>query len=372
MQQLKFRNFFLVPLMVYLLSCEGEEGPIGPTGLNSLGNITNEPPGNNCEYGGIKVEVGIDENSNGTLENEEIISASYVCNAADGNSSLSSLTTEPSGMNCVNGGIKIDSGVDTNANGILDDTEIATTAYICNGIDGNDSLIKITNEAAGENCENGGLKIDSGLDNNRNGTLDDSEITASTYVCNGVDGINSLNRISNEGAGDNCENGGVVIDSGVDQNGNGMLDEDEIQMTKFICNGIDGVIDEQIRFVIYSIQGGASGNSSTSGVLYGDLVDFDIGNYPEVDSAVFVTNIYISDRNIDNNAIAELYNSTDGLVVSNSTVMTNSLEAVTLFSGDIFNSLPSGKVTLNIRLRNETSGTAFIEGNSYLLLYRQN
>jgi hypothetical protein len=240
MNQSKIKNFFFGLITLFFVGCEGEEGPIGPTGLNSLINITNEPAGANCENGGINVEIGVDNNSNGILDTDEILATSYVCNGVDGNTSLTSVTTEPTGGNCENGGIKIDSGIDTNGDGTLDDTEITATAYVCNGVDGNNSLTKITSETAGTNCENGGLKIDSGIDTNSDGTLDDTEITATAYVCNGVDGNNSLTKITSEAAGTNCENGGLKIDTGVDENSDGSLDDTETTATAYACNGLDG------------------------------------------------------------------------------------------------------------------------------------
>ena len=42
----------------------------GPA-LNSLIETPDEGPGDNCENGGIKVEVGLDENGNGVLDVEE-------------------------------------------------------------------------------------------------------------------------------------------------------------------------------------------------------------------------------------------------------------------------------------------------------------
>ena len=52
---------------------------------------------------------------------------------ANGLNSLIALTPELSGINCVNGGIKVDAGLDTNSNGILDPSEIQSTAFVCNG-----------------------------------------------------------------------------------------------------------------------------------------------------------------------------------------------------------------------------------------------
>ncbi|HOB72184.1 MAG TPA: hypothetical protein PKM18_10430, partial [bacterium] len=47
--------------------------------------------------------------------------------------------------------------------------------------------------------------------------------------------------ISDEPAGDNCVDGGKKIDSGIDTNGDGVLQENEIQSTDYVCNGEAGV-----------------------------------------------------------------------------------------------------------------------------------
>ncbi|WP_294318028.1 hypothetical protein [uncultured Chryseobacterium sp.] len=56
------------------------------------------------------------------------------------------------------------------------------------GTNGKNALVKTTPEAAGANCSTGGIKIESGLDNNNNGTLEVSEITDTKYICNGAAG----------------------------------------------------------------------------------------------------------------------------------------------------------------------------------------
>ncbi len=374
MQQRQCKNFFTGLIMFLLLGCEGEQGPIGPSGVSSLLEVTNEPAGDNCENGGIKVEVGTDANSNGSLEIEEILTSSYVCNGVDGKTSLTSTTVEAPGVNCVKGGVKIDSGVDNDANGSLDESEINTTAYVCNGADQNDTLTKINSEAAGENCENGGMKIDTGVDNNRNGTLDDSEIRTSAYVCNGGNGKSSLIKINNEEAGLNCETGGVTIDSGVDDNGSGTLDEDEIEMTRIVCNGNNENFDEQIRLVIFNsagnFEGGGLISGSTSGDFFGDLTDFDIRNFPGVDSAVFAARMYCSSSGCL--AVASLANSVDSSMISNSTVSTSSLDPITVFSGNIYDDLPLETVDLSLKLSSPTRRAVILNGKSYLFLYRSN
>ncbi len=54
-----------------------------------------------------------------------------------------------------------------------------------NGIDGVNSLINQTTLALGnDHCINGGLQVDSGLDSNQNGTLESSEVNQTQYLCN--------------------------------------------------------------------------------------------------------------------------------------------------------------------------------------------
>jgi hypothetical protein len=61
------------------------------------------------------------------------------------------------------------------------------------GANGLNALIKTTTEPAGVNCTNGGTKIETGLDANGNGVLDAGEVNASQtkYVCDGSSSSNS-------------------------------------------------------------------------------------------------------------------------------------------------------------------------------------
>ena len=58
------------------------------------------------------------------------------------------------------------------------------------GLDGKNALVNTTLEPAGANCATGGTKIEVGIDVNGNGVLDANEINASQtkYVCNGAQG----------------------------------------------------------------------------------------------------------------------------------------------------------------------------------------
>lgn len=219
--------------------------------------VSEEDAGSNCANGGMKIEVGTDDNGNEELDDDEVVAAKtqYVCNGADGSDGtvrLVSVTEEPEdGMCSPVKGVKIEVGVDTNGNGTLESGEVTTTSYVCNGADGKNALSKTSEEPAGDNCVNGGIKIEVGVDTNGNGTLDANEVSpsATKYVCNGADGEDgkdALAKISEEPKGENCQKStGIKIEIGIDANGNGELDENEVADTQYICNGKNGSPGQQ-------------------------------------------------------------------------------------------------------------------------------
>jgi hypothetical protein len=174
------------------------------------------------------------------------------------------ISAEPAGANCVAGGAKISAGFDTDKNGTLDASEATTTQYACNGIAGVSgtsgasgktsltSLVKVLAESAGANCVTAGSKITSGLDTNGNGVLDNAEVTATSYVCNGNNGNNGTNgnnganglstlvKMAAEISGANCAYGGNKVTSGIDANGDGFLANSEVSFTSYTCNGAPG------------------------------------------------------------------------------------------------------------------------------------
>lgn len=120
-----------------------------------------------------------------------------VIQGIDGSTSLVSVKTEQPGENCTNGGTRLDFGIDLNSDGTLNPDEITQTAYVCNGLDGKDgqdgqdgftSLVNVISIDGDSQCSNGGVQVQTGLDTNRNGELDPSEISTTTFVCAGVDG----------------------------------------------------------------------------------------------------------------------------------------------------------------------------------------
>jgi hypothetical protein len=203
----------------------------GDSALHStVVRVDPEPAGANCSAGGLSVNTGVDKNGDGVLEDGEIESTDYVCSAA---STLVRVVAEPAGANCATGGLAVQSGLDTDGDHVLEDSEVLATSYVCNGPTGTTELVRVDSEPSGANCTDGGSAIRIGADTNGNGVLDDTEVTATTYVCNGA---NTVIRVTAEAAGANCATGGFAISSGVDTNGNGVLDDAEITATTYACN----------------------------------------------------------------------------------------------------------------------------------------
>jgi hypothetical protein len=131
-------------------------------------------------------------------------------------------TTESAGANCTTGGVKLEYGLDANANGVLDAEEInaTLTKYICNGATGTTGATGLQGPAGATGTQG----------------------PAGTNGTNGTNGQNSLVITTTESAGANCTTGGVKLEYGLDANANGVLDAGEINaaLTKYICNGATG------------------------------------------------------------------------------------------------------------------------------------
>lgn len=59
---------------------DGQDGQDGEDGLCAIVVVTEEEPGDNCEFGGIKIEAGKDMNVNGELDPDEVEYTEYICN----------------------------------------------------------------------------------------------------------------------------------------------------------------------------------------------------------------------------------------------------------------------------------------------------
>jgi len=111
-----------------------------------------------------------------------------------------------------------------------------------NGSNGAKALVNIQNEAPGDNCVNGGNLVTSGIDTNNNNILDPSEVTRSEYVCDGTNGLDALIKTEPfTGEQYGCMDGGIIISTGLDANGDHQLQADEIDasQTVYLCNNLD-------------------------------------------------------------------------------------------------------------------------------------
>jgi hypothetical protein len=192
-----------------------------------------------CPTGGRLFSWGQDDNHNGALEPKEVQGSAYVCNGRagrpgkDGKTALIVTTPAAAGADCAAGGYRLQSGLDLDGNGVLAPVEVLSTVFVCNGVPGPagpagdagppgpqgppgeagapgpagpagdagpagppgqngpmgspglTSLLDQAPEPPGDHCPGGGVRLRSGLDLNRDGVLQDSEVAQVSYVCNG-------------------------------------------------------------------------------------------------------------------------------------------------------------------------------------------
>lgn len=238
--------------------------------------------------------------------------------------------------------------------------------------EGKNSLIDLVVEPKGDNCPSGGYEINTGLDLNGNNILEAGEISESKYICNGNDGDNSITDFIPEPAGENCDAGGFKIITGIDADNNNVISENEITTTEYLCNGTNGSMnnDKWIRFVIahYHI-----GTSSEEWYLSADptynFPDFNKNYFQNVDSIIFVPSLNTIDPYTK--CIVELYNITDQVPIQNSLVESYSQGWNFSYSKNIYDYLPDKKIDLGMRIRSEKEGNFVSTGMvSYLYIYK--
>ncbi len=130
----------------------------------------------------IKVEVDPLGGTNFlALGSTEMLSVPYALYAVNGK-------VGPAGPpNVLNVGNVVTGATGTPASATITGTSPSQTINLVlpTGANGKISLVKTTAEVAGVNCAVGGTKIEAGIDNNGNNTLDAAEVTNISYVCNG-------------------------------------------------------------------------------------------------------------------------------------------------------------------------------------------
>ncbi len=122
-------------------------------------------PGDECAEGGVRFDTGVDEDGDGVLSQGEISDSVVLCNGADGASGTD-------GSDGSDGGAGSDGS---------------------DGSDGSTVLLRSADLADGEEgCEHGGTRIEVGLDNGDggetagDGVLGDGEVDATEVICDGA------------------------------------------------------------------------------------------------------------------------------------------------------------------------------------------
>jgi hypothetical protein len=273
-QQWSFRRYAMTGLVLALTACTAPTES-GTNGKDASVRLVPEPPGARCPQGGTAIQTGLDDNGDGALNDSEVRQTSYVCSGGtsnpSGQMSLVKLLPEEGSPRCASGGIAVLSGLDVNADGLQNDSEVTSTQYLCNSEDGQGGkayVVKMVPEAAGTNCPAGGTAVLGGIDVNADGQLQSTELTATQYVCQtsaSLTGANALIRLDAEPVGGNCSQGGTAVKSGLDSNGNGTLDSDEVSNTTFVCNGRTGATGQNGKNALVRLDSEPAGTSCAYG-----------------------------------------------------------------------------------------------------------
>ncbi|WP_147469998.1 hypothetical protein [Corallococcus sp. AB049A] len=194
-----------------------------------------EPPGGHCEFGGDRVDSGLDRDRDGELDDSEVTDTEYVCD--DPTPKVRTrIQAEPHGANCALGGQAVQSGLDRNFNGQLEDGEVTLTDFVC-ATSVTNVLLRTRQVTPGEKCALGGQVSHAGHDANGNGLLEDEEISQEVYACD--DPAPVLSRLRTlppfTAPCDGDDQGGLVLEAGGDQNGDAVLSASEVEATAYAC-----------------------------------------------------------------------------------------------------------------------------------------
>ncbi|RKH36315.1 DUF7151 family protein [Corallococcus sicarius] len=304
-----------------------------------------EPPGEHCASGGQAVLSGLDEDRDGVLDDAEVSATEYVC--ADALPQVRTRTqVEPPGSHCVHGGQAVQSGLDSDGNGQLDDLEVSSTAYVC-ATTVPHILVRVQPVAPGAQCPRGGQVTHAGYDLNGNEHLEDEEVTRKVEVCNELAPVLARTR-ELPGSVAPCEQGGSVVEAGADLDLDGVLDAAEIQATAYACD----VAPAHVRLQQYPASVGSI-PCPTGGTSVDAFQDSNGDTRP--DPGGFTTRVFVCDA-------ARIH---DGDLVVTSAVDLVSLEGIDRLRGDLLieaPTLPEAIVpTLSI-----IDGSFIVQGNSNL------
>jgi hypothetical protein len=251
------------------------------------------------------------------------------------------------------------------------------------GLDGLNSLVKIDIEPNGENCASGGYKISSGLDLNNDNVLNNDEIQSTNFLChgisgidgkdgeNGINGYNSLILVLPETNSIYCPQGGYLIQSGIDINRNDTLDGNEVQSTSYLCHGNNNNLDK--RIIIPFIGRNGIQGSSTLGTVVSEQVihGFNINDYPEADSVVFGGFQWSLESGVE--CSVELYDLTNNKVIEDTQIKANATASTTKWTAttkNFINHLPQETIDLGVFIKSSQEGERVYITALALIVYR--
>ncbi|WP_426755287.1 DUF7151 family protein [Myxococcus sp. Y35] len=243
--------------------------------------VAPEPSGANCEYGGRAVLSGLDQNDNGVLDDDEVTGTEYVCaTAAPG--VLVRTQAIPPGAQCPLGGQLTLAGTDLDGDGLLSDDEVTREVQGCQEPVPVVARVRplLTQPFV---CRYDNALVEAGVDLNGNGVLDEDELRATTRLC--ADAEVTRLRQRPEPQGPNCTTGGTVVEAGVDEDLNTVLDDDEVRAATYVCQPsathdglyvVEDAADLEALRTLSSIRGGLSiENTGISEVVLPGLVSVD-------------------------------------------------------------------------------------------------
>jgi len=257
----------------------GTDGGDGVDGIDGQTPFFQSSSSSACPNGGTLVDIGYDSNGNGTLEPSEISMRVDICSGtpgADGSDGIDGSNgidgdagqdgeQGPSGENGTDGqdGEQGPPG-STGSTGPpgADGTDGIDGQ---SGTNGNNALAVTSVEPAGVNCANGGIKVEVGVDDNGDGTLQSSEVDYVQYVCDGGSTPNTmLTRISTLSLSQCSLGVAHVVEHGLDNgdgggiSANGQLEAGEIDFRTTYC----------INTLIIQLSDMSFGGSSAEGIRW--------------------------------------------------------------------------------------------------------
>ena len=251
------------------------------------------------------------------------------------------------------------------------------------GLDGLNSIVQIDTEPIGENCANGGYKISSGLDLNNDKILNNHEVQTTSFLCHGEDGndgdvgdvgisgYNSLIFVLPDTLSMHCPDGGYLIQSGIDINRNDTLDGNEVQNTSYICHGNNNNLDKRISIPFIGRNGIQGSSISGTAVSEQVIPGFNINDYPEADSVIFGGFQWSLEDGVE--CSVELYDLTNEKVIEDTqirAVATASTTTWTATTKNFIDRLPQETIDLGVFIKSSQEGARVYITAVELIIYR--